>query len=139
MAYWLVKSEPFVYPYDELERTGRTMWDGVRNYAARNHLRAMQLNDLVLFYHSREGLEVVGLCKVVRTHYPDPTAKSGDWSAVDLAPVARLHKPVPLTLIKQTPELQQIGLVRVGRLSVMPLQAHEFAKIMELSETPFVQ
>lgn len=139
MAYWLVKSEPFVYSYDELERTGRAVWDGVRNYAARNHLRAMQLDDLVLFYHSREGLQVVGLCKVVRAHYPDPTAESGDWSAVDLAPVARLRKPVPLALIKQTPELQQIGLVRMGRLSVMPLQAREFAKIMELAETPFAQ
>ncbi len=139
MAYWLVKSEPFVYPYEELERTGRAVWDGVRNYTARNHLRAMQLGDQVLFYHSREGLEVVGLCTVVRTHYPDPTAESGDWSAVDLAPVSRLRKPVSLALIKQTPELQQIGLVRMGRLSVMPLQPHEFAKIMELAQTPFAQ
>lgn len=135
MQYWLVKSEPFVYPFEELERTGRTMWEGVRNYMARNNLRAMKNGDLALFYHSREGLEVVGLCKVVREHYPDPTAESGDWSVVDLAPVKRLNKPVPLFAIKATPELQQIGLVRMGRLSVMPLQVEEFAKIMELGET----
>lgn len=135
MQYWLVKSEPFVYPFDELERSGRTMWEGVRNYMARNHLRAMKTGDLVLFYHSREGLEVVGLCRVVQEYYPDPTAESGDWSVVDLAPVKRLNKPVPLGVIKATPELQQIGLVRMGRLSVMPLQAAEFQKIMELAET----
>jgi len=135
MQYWLVKSEPFVYSYDELERTGRTMWEGVRNYMARNHLRAMKTDDLVLFYHSREGLEVVGLCRVVQEFYPDPTAESGDWSVVDLAPVKRLHKSVPLSVIKATPELQQIGLVRMGRLSVMPLQEAEFQKIMKLAET----
>jgi predicted RNA-binding protein with PUA-like domain len=135
MQYWLVKSEPFVYSYDELERTGRTMWEGVRNYMARNHLRAMKTDDLVLFYHSREGLEVVGLCRVVQEFYPDPTAESGDWSVVDFAPVKRLQKTVPLSVIKATPELQQIGLVRMGRLSVMPLQEAEFQKIMELAET----
>ncbi|HRD82799.1 MAG: EVE domain-containing protein [Saprospiraceae bacterium] len=137
MQYWLVKSEPSVYPFEELERTGRTMWEGVRNFAARNHLRAMKNSDLVLFYHSREGLEVVGVCRVVQEFYPDPTAESGDWSVVDLAPVKRLHKPVPLSVIKAVPELQQIGLVRIGRLSVMPLQEAEFQKIMELGETDF--
>ncbi|MBX2930233.1 MAG: EVE domain-containing protein [Saprospiraceae bacterium] len=135
MNYWLVKSEPFVYPFEELERSGRTMWEGVRNYTARNHLRAMKTGDLVLFYHSREGLEVVGLCRVDREHYPDPTAEKGDWSVVDLVPVKRLAKPVPLPIIKTVPELQQIGLVRMGRLSVMPLQKDEFLKIMELGET----
>ena len=135
MQYWLVKSEPFVYPFDELERSGRTMWEGVRNYMARNYLRAMKTGDLVLFYHSREGLEVVGLCTVLKEHYPDPTAESGDWSVVDLGPLKRLHKPVPLAKIKAEPSLQQIGLVRMGRLSVMPLQAQEFQKIMDMAET----
>lgn len=135
MNYWLVKSEPFVYPFEELERSGRTMWEGVRNYTARNHLRAMKSGDLVLFYHSREGLEVVGLCRVDREYYPDPTAEKGDWSVVDLVPVKRLAKPVPLPVIKAAPELQQIGLVRMGRLSVMPLQKDEFLKIMELGKT----
>ena len=135
MQYWLVKSEPFVYPFEELERSGRTMWEGVRNYMARNNLRAMKNGDLVLFYHSREGLEVVGLCTVIKEHYPDPTAESGDWSVVDLAPLKRLNKAVPLSLIKATPELQQIALVRMGRLSVMPLQPEEFEKIMELGES----
>jgi len=135
MHYWLVKSEPFVYPFEELEHTGRTMWEGVRNYMARNNLRAMKNGDLVLFYHSREGLEVVGLCTVIQEHYPDPTAESGDWSVVDLAPLKRLNKPVPLSVIKATPELQQIALVRMGRLSVMPLEKPEFEKILELGET----
>ncbi len=136
MSYWLVKSEPFVYSFDELERTGRTMWEGVRNYMARNYLRAMKTGDLVLFYHSREGLEVVGLCTVLTPHYPDPTAESGDWSVVDIGPVKRLNKPVPLAMIKAEPSLQQIGLVRMGRLSVMPLEESEFLKIMAMSETP---
>lgn len=135
MQYWLVKSEPFVYPFDELERTGRTMWEGVRNYMARNYLRTMKTGDLVLFYHSREGLEVVGLCTVLKEHYPDPTAESGDWSVVDLGPLKRLLKPVPLAKIKAEPSLQQIGLVRMGRLSVMPLQEQEFQKIMDMAET----
>ena len=133
MAYWLIKSEPFVYSFQQLQEEGKVMWDGVRNYLARNYLRAMKIGDQVLFYHSREGLEVVGLCTVAREHYPDPTATSGDWSVVDFAPVRVLNKPVSLTLIKATPELQQIGLVRMGRLSVMPLTEAEFQKILELS------
>ena len=86
MKYWLVKSEPFVYSYDQLEKDGISMWEGVRNYAARNHLRGMEKDDLVLYYHSREGLEVVGIAKVDREHYPDPTAENGDWSVVNLVP-----------------------------------------------------
>jgi predicted RNA-binding protein with PUA-like domain len=133
MAYWLIKSEPFVYSFQQLLEEGNVMWDGVRNYLARNYLRAMKTGDQVLFYHSREGLEVVGLCTVAREYYPDPTAASGDWSVVDFAPVRALNKPVSLSLIKATPELQQIGLVRMGRLSVMPLTEAEFQKILELS------
>jgi predicted RNA-binding protein with PUA-like domain len=135
MNYWLVKSEPFVYSFEQLQREGKSMWEGVRNYAARNHLRAMKEGDLVLFYHSREGLEVVGITRVSREHYPDPTAEKGDWSVVDLVPVKPLQRPVALKEIKSVPELQNIGLVRQGRLSVMPLQADEFYKILQMGET----
>lgn len=111
------------------------MWEGVRNYAARNHLRGMKEGDLVLFYHSNEGLEVVGIATVLREHYPDPTAEKGDWSVVDLGPVKHLNTPVPLSTIKNTPALQNIGLVRLGRLSVMPLEPTEFNLILEMSNT----
>jgi predicted RNA-binding protein with PUA-like domain len=133
MAYWLVKSEPFVYNFERLLDEKRVVWDGVRNYMARNYLRAMKKGERVLFYHSREGLEVVGICEVLQEHYPDPTAESGDWSAVDLGPVMALPRPVSLKQIKMTPELQHIGLVRMGRLSVMPLSSEEYEKILELS------
>lgn len=135
MQYWLVKSEPFVYSFDELVRTGRTMWEGVRNYMARNNLRAMKEGDLVLFYHSNEGLEVVGVCMVAKEFYPDPTAEKGDWSVVDLVPVKRLNTPVSLKAIKAHPALQDIGLVRMGRLSVMPLEKQAFDTIMIMGET----
>ncbi|MBK8492325.1 MAG: EVE domain-containing protein [Saprospirales bacterium] len=135
MTYWLVKSEPFVYSYDDLLRDGTTDWSGVRNYGARNHLRGMKNGDLVLFYHSREGLEVVGIAKVVREYYPDPTAEKGDWSSVDLAPYKRLVNPVTLQAIKQEPDLANIGLVRIGRLSVMPLEKKEFLQIVKMSDT----
>jgi predicted RNA-binding protein with PUA-like domain len=135
MNYWLVKSEPFEYSYEDLEKEGQTMWDGIRNYAARKHLRGMKLDDLVLFYHSRKGLEVVGICKVVKEFYPDPTAEKGDWSVVDVVPVKRFNKPVSLKTIKATPELAEMPLVRIGRLSVMPLTQAEFEKVLELGET----
>lgn len=111
------------------------MWDGVRNYAARNHMRQMQVGDLVLFYHSVKQKEVVGVCKVTRTAYPDPTATKGDWSVVDIEPLRELVKPVHLHTIKSTNELSEIPLVRIGRLSVMPLEAKAFEKILELGET----
>ncbi|MBK8705623.1 MAG: EVE domain-containing protein [Saprospiraceae bacterium] len=135
MNYWLVKSEPFVFSFADLEREGRTMWEGVRNYTARNNLRAMRNGDMVLFYHSNEGLEIVGIASVIKEAYPDPTAEKGDWSVVDLAPVKRLQKTVPLSVIKATPVLQQIGLVRQGRLSVMPLQPEEFQAILQMADT----
>ena len=135
MAYWLVKSEPDVYSFDELVREGRSRWDGVRNYQARNNLRTMQVGDLCLFYHSNIGLAVVGIARVDREHYPDPTAEKGDWSCVDLVPVQPLVRPVPLPEIKAHPDLQQIGLVRNGRLSVMPLTEAEFSTILTLGET----
>ncbi len=134
MNYWLVKSEPDAYSYDELERTGRGMWDGVRNYAARNNLRAMQEGDQVLFYHSNIGLEVVGICQVAKEHYPDPTAESGDWSVVEVTPVRRLKRGVTLKEIKATPELANIGLIKLSRLSVMPVAEAEFEKILAMSE-----
>ncbi len=135
MNYWLIKSEPFVFSYDKLVADGKSMWDGVRNYQARNNLRAMREGDLALFYHSNEGLAVVGVAQIIAEAYPDPTADSGDWSAVDVAPFCKLNQPVPLPLIKATPELQDIGLVRNPRLSVMPLSSEAFSKILELGQT----
>ena len=135
MNYWLVKSEPFVYSFDQLLLDGQTRWDGVRNYQARNNLRAMKKGDYCLFYHSNEGLAVVGVATVVREFYPDPTAEQGDWSAVDLAPLKAFSRPAPLTEIKAHPALQQIGLVRNGRLSVMPLTFDEFSALLTLGET----
>jgi predicted RNA-binding protein with PUA-like domain len=133
--YWLVKSEPDVFSYTQLTLDGRTRWDGVRNYQARNNLRAMAVGDLCLFYHSNIGLEVVGIAEVARTHYPDPTAEKGDWSCVDLVPYKALLRPVPLSEIKTHLQLQQIGLVRNGRLSVMPLTFDEFSTLLLLGNT----
>lgn len=121
-----------MYSFTQLQEEGKVMWDGVRNYMARNYLRQMALDDQVLFYHSNEGLEVVGVCRVLKTYYPDPTAEKGDWSAVDFAPVKKLVHPVSLRAIKETPPLQQIGLVRMGRLSVMPLSDDEFSTIVAM-------
>jgi len=135
MNYWLIKSEPSVYSFEDLQREGNSMWEGVRNYAARNNLRAMKKGDLALFYHSREGLEVVGICKVAREYYPDPTAEEGDWSVVDFAPVKPFERAVSLKEIKTVPELQNIALIRIGRLSVMPLEKSEFNKILKMGET----
>ena len=132
MNFWLVKSEPSVYAWEKLLKEGKAVWDGVRNYAARLHLRAMKTGDEVLFYHSNEGMAVVGIAKVVKEAYQDPTTKE-DWSAVDLAPHKTLKKPVTLTEIKADKKLQNIYLVRQGRLSVMPLKKEEFEHIVELS------
>lgn len=135
MNYWLVKSEPDVYGYDQLVAEGRGRWDGVRNYQARNNLRAMKVGDLCFFYHSNIGLEVVGIARVAREHYPDPTAEKGDWSCVDLEPVQALARPVTLAEIKTRPELQQLLLVRNARLSVMPVSSDEFSTILAMGET----
>ena len=132
MNYWLVKSEPGEYSFDDLIKDGTTVWSGVRNYAARNNLRAMKLGEQVLFYHSVDDKEVVGICQVSKEAYPDPTATEGDWSAVDVVPVKKLDKPVHLSNIKVTDELKNIALVRIGRLSVMPLEKNEFDKIVEM-------
>lgn len=126
MNYWLVKSEPFKYSWQRFEQDGKTFWDGVRNYQARNNLMAMKTGDLVLFYHSNEGMEVLGIANVVREHYPDPTTDDQRWVVVDLSPHKAFKRSVTLSEMKAKPELSQIGLIRQGRLSVMPLKAEEF-------------
>jgi predicted RNA-binding protein with PUA-like domain len=132
MQHWLVKSEPFKYSWDQFEEDKQTFWDGVRNYQARNNLREMKKGDLVLWYHSNEGKEVVGIAKVAKTAYQDPTTEDPNWVVVDLKPFKKLKKPVTLEQIKAHPLLQEIGLVRQGRLSVMGLSAAEFDIILEL-------
>lgn len=131
MNYWLVKSEPFKYSWDKFTADGSAVWDGVRNYAARLHLRAMKKGDLVLFYHSNEGLEVVGIAKVSKTAYQDPTTTE-DWSAVDLKPHKKLKKAVTLSEMKKEKMLAKVPLIRIPRLSVMPLEEMEFSKIVEM-------
>jgi len=122
MNYWLVKSEPAAYAWEQFVKDGGTAWTGVRNFTARLNLRAMKRGDLVCFYHSVTGKEIVGLAKVTKEAYPDATAKEGDWSCVDLAPVKPLGKPVPLDVIKTDKTLAGIPLVRQSRLSVSPLR-----------------
>jgi predicted RNA-binding protein with PUA-like domain len=133
--YWLVKSEPDVYSYERLTSEGFAQWDGVRNYQARNNLRAMKMGDLCLFYHSNIGLEVVGIAKVSREYFPDPTAEKGDWSAVELEPVKAFSRAVKLSEIKSHPGLQELLLVRNGRLSVMPVTSAEFSTLLSLGDT----
>lgn len=132
MNHWLVKSEPFKYSWEKFNEDGRTFWDGVRNYQARNNLKAMKEGDLVLFYHSNEGKNVVGIAKVVKEFYQDPTTDDTNWVVVDLSPVETLKNPVSLEQIKAEPSLTDISLVRQGRLSVMSLKAEEFDKILEM-------
>lgn len=133
MAYWLVKSEPFKYSWDQFEKDQQTYWDGVRNYAARNNLRAMRRGDQVLFYHSNEGLEVVGIAKVVTEAYPDPTTEEEAWVVVDLQPVKKLKKTVSLKQIKADERLKNMDLLRLGRLSVGAVKEDEWEVIMELA------
>jgi predicted RNA-binding protein with PUA-like domain len=132
--FWLVKQEPSDYSWTDFVKDGSTSWTGVRNFAARNNLRRMAQGDEVLFYHSGEDKAVVGIAKVTRTAYPDKTAKEGDWSAVDLAPVKRLPRPVTLAEIKAKSQLKKIALVRQSRLSVMPLEAKAFRTILKMSD-----
>ena len=132
MNYFLVKSEPFKYSWEQFNKDGRTFWDGVRNYQARNNMKLMKEGDLVLFYHSNEGKNVVGIAKVVKEFYQDPTTDNANWVVVDLSPVESLKNPVSLEQIKAESSLQDISLVRQGRLSVMQLKATEFDKILEM-------
>ena len=131
---WLVKEEPASFSWAEFQREGVTVWSGVRNYQARNYLRAMRVGDPVLYYHSGRRPEIVGLAREVREAYPDPTARSGDWSAVDLEPVEPLPQPVPLARLKNDSALAGLPLLRQPRLSVLPINAAEFARILELAE-----
>lgn len=135
VGYWLGKSEPSTYPWQKLVADRKTTWDGVRNFEARNNLRAMKKGDLFLFYHSNEGKEIVGIAKVVREAYPDPTAKDGDWSVVDIAPVKALVAPVTLATIKADKKLANMALLKRSRLSVVPVTPAEFQRILELAET----
>ena len=132
-SFWLVKQEPSSYSWSDFVQEGKTSWTGVRNYAARNNLRRMQKGDEVLFYHSGEEKAVVGIAKVARSAYQDPTAKEGDWATVDLAPVKPLRQPVTLREIKGNSRLKGILLVRQSRLSVMPLTESDFRKILKMS------
>ena len=134
MAKWLVKSEPNSYSWEQFQKDGKTFWDGVRNYAARLHLRAMRKGDEVFFYHSNEGLEIVGIAKVIREAYPDPTTKEEGWVVVDLKPVKSLKRPVSLKEIKEHKTLSDMALVRLGRLSVQPVKEEEWKAVMEMSE-----
>jgi len=133
MAYWLVKSEPYKYAFADLQRDGRTVWDGVRNNAAALHLKTMRLGDEVLYYHSQEGLEVVGVAKVVREAFPDSTDPAGRFVAVELAPVRPLPKPVSLAQIKANPALAGMTMLREFRLSVSPVKPDEWAEILKMA------
>jgi predicted RNA-binding protein with PUA-like domain len=133
MAYWLAKSEPSTYSWDDLVKEKQTCWSGVRNYAARIHLRNMKKGDEVLFYHSNEGTDIVGIAKVAREFYQDPTTDDDRWVAVDLKPQKRLKTPVTLAQVKADKRLNNMALVRLGRLSVQPVTEEEWKIIMELA------
>lgn len=133
MAYWLVKSEPSVYSWDTLVKEKETCWSGVRNYAARINLNAMKKGDEVLYYHSNEGVEIVGIAKVVKEAYQDPTTEDNRWVAVDIKAVKALKKTVPLTVLKADKRFADMDLVRLGRLSVQTVKPEEWKMIMQLA------
>jgi predicted RNA-binding protein with PUA-like domain len=133
--YWLVKQEPDSYPWEQFIKEGGAAWTGVRNFQSRNNLRGMQRGDLVLYYHSGEAKEIVGMAKVAKPAYPDPTATAGDWSAVDLKPVKPLKTTVTLQTVKADEQLKGVALVRQSRLSVTPLTAKEFERLLQLGQT----
>jgi predicted RNA-binding protein with PUA-like domain len=135
MNHWLVKSEPFKYSWDQFVKDKKAVWDGVRNYAARNNLRAMKKGDLVFFYHSNEGLEIVGIAKVVKEHYQDPTTTDEAWSVVEIAPFKALKKPVTLETIKKDKKLASMQIIKLSRLSVSAVTMDEFNHILDLSGT----
>lgn len=134
-SYWLIKSEPYKYSFAQLVKDGQTMWDGVRNYEARNSLRAMKQGDLALFYHSSEGKAVVGVARIKREAYPDPTAPEEDWSVVDVEPVAPLKAQVSLDDIRDDPSFAEIALLKRSRLSVVPVSKEHFDRILKLGKT----
>jgi predicted RNA-binding protein with PUA-like domain len=132
MNYWLVKSEPFKYSWDQFVKDGKTFWDGVRNYGARNNLRAMKKGDHVLFYHSNEGLAIVGIAEVTKEAYQDPTTEDQNWVVVDLKPLKAMKKPVTLAEIKAEKSLQNMDLVRLSRLSVGTVKEREYKKVLTM-------
>ena len=132
MNYWLVKSEPSKYSWEQFAKDKKTHWDGVRNYAARIHLRAMEKNDMVLFYHSNEGVEIVGIAKVAKTSYPDNSSDQEGWVMVDLIPVKKLNNPVTLSQVKGDKRLLEMALIKLSRLSVQPVREEEWKIIMYL-------
>ncbi len=134
MAYWLLKSEPFKYSWDQLVKDKKTYWDGVRNYLARNHLKTMKKGDKLFFYHSNEGLEIVGIAKVVKEYYQDPTTPEPAWVVVDIAPVKKLKKAVTLTQVKAEKDLQEMSLIKSMRLSVQPVRKEEWNKILKMAD-----
>ena len=134
MNYWLVKSEPGVYSFDQLKKDKSTCWDGVRNYSARTNLRDMKKGDQVFYYHSNEGTEIVGIAQVSKEAYQDPTTSDNRWVAVDLKPVRKLKNPVTLSEIKKRKDFANMDLVRLSRLSVQKVQENEWKKIIEMSE-----
>jgi predicted RNA-binding protein with PUA-like domain len=135
MNYWLIKSEPVKYSWEKFEKDGKAVWDGVRNYAARNNLRAMKKGDLAFFYHSNEGLEIVGIAKVVKEHYQDPTTEDPAWSVVEFAPFKKLKRPVTLAEIKSDKQLQNMQIIKLSRLSVSAVKPEEFDRVLALSGT----
>ena len=133
MAYWLIKSEPSTYSWDKLKEDKQTMWEGVRNFAARNNLKGMKKGEEALFYHSNEGMEIVGIAKVAKEFYQDPTSDDPNWVVVDFKPVRKLKNAVPLATIKTDKRLANMDLVRLGRLSVQTVKDDEWEIIMELA------
>lgn len=134
MNYWLLKSEPDTFSWAKLVEDGQAMWDGVRNYQARNNLRSMKKGDIFFFYHSGKNPGIVGLAEVIKEYYPDPTAKEGDWSVIDVKPIRQLKRIISLNEIKQTPQLQSMVLVKNSRLSVQPVAAGEYSFILTIEE-----
>ncbi|MFM2388115.1 MAG: hypothetical protein RL660_2872 [Bacteroidota bacterium] len=135
MAFWLIKSEPFKYSWDQFVKDKRTYWDGVRNYAARNNLRDMKKGDLAFFYHSNEGMEIVGIAKVVKESYQDPTTEETAWLVVDFSPVKALKNTIKLAQIKADPVLKNMEMIRLNRLSVSKVSDEEFIRVLDLSGT----
>lgn len=133
MNYWLIKSEPFKYSWEKFEKDGKTFWDGVRNYQARNNLKAMKKGDLLLFYHSNEGLEIVGVAEVIKEHYQDPTTEDKNWVVVDVKPVKKLKKTVTLSQIKADEILKEMQLVKQMRLSVCAVTEDQFNRVLLLA------
>ncbi len=134
MKYWLIKSEPFKYSWEQFETEKRTFWDGVRNYQARNNLREMSVGDWCYFYHSNEGKEIVGIAEVVKEAYQDPTSESEQWVVVDVKPLKRIKNPVNLLQMKSDPRLHDLGLIKQPRLSVIALTENQFNIILELAD-----